>query len=53
MNCELKRILEGSSHGLLEVLYQNLPKGTGENHENLQSGLPFSFLRFKMSTSKI
>jgi hypothetical protein len=28
--------LEGSGHGLIEVLFRNLPGGTEENHENLR-----------------
>jgi hypothetical protein len=28
--------VEGSSHGLIKVLSQNLPGGTEENHENVR-----------------
>jgi len=28
--------LKGSSHGIIEVIYQHLPGGSDENHENLK-----------------
>jgi hypothetical protein len=30
--------LEGSGHGIIEILSQNLIAGTEENYEKLQSG---------------
>jgi hypothetical protein len=29
------KALEGSGHGLIEILFQNLPGGTEGNHENV------------------
>jgi hypothetical protein len=43
--------VEWSSHGL--VLFQHLPGGTEENHDNPQSGKPVSKLRFQPDTLKV
>jgi hypothetical protein len=43
----------GNSRRLIEVLPQNLPGGTEENHEKPQSWYPVSQLTFELSTSQI
>jgi hypothetical protein len=42
---ELKKDIEESGCGLIGVLLQDFPGGTGENHENSQSGQLSSQLR--------
>jgi hypothetical protein len=42
---------EGIGHGLIEVLPQQLTRGTEENHEIRRSGFPVSQQSFEPSTS--
>jgi hypothetical protein len=39
MNRELEGILEGSSHGIIKILFWNLPGQTEENHKNPQGNM--------------
>jgi hypothetical protein len=49
----IRKDLEGSRHGFIEVLSRHLPREIEENHEKLQSGYPVSRPRFEQTTSGI
>jgi hypothetical protein len=46
-----KKVLGGNDHGLIEVLFQNLPEGTEEINEMLHPGRLMSQPRFELTIS--
>jgi hypothetical protein len=51
--CRIRKDLEGSGGGLIEIIFRHVPGSAEENTGNFQSGQPVSWPRYEESTHPI